>query len=297
MIYTDSSKPEIIREKSKHIQSSNLSIKDLKDCVSEVIDFINDQFTERLISCKINLQSILDESEGVYSEYSDMPEKGGGDISRFGIAWWLDANTDIKHLRFFGDRLYLTYVGLPKLFSFGIHPFYVVYPSKHPFHCFECRIELDKGEGTWQKNTDYFDLPEKVKSYFLCRKCQYKKDSMTNPVYDSHTGSISANWPPAVEPYYTTTITSSPPNPAWIDKDFHEYIAMKNQFNKYKELREAFQKYLAHKDAFEEYLEDCLFAAGFDKIKQCEFSELEGHGKIIGDHNNRSETIIMEATK
>jgi SAM-dependent methyltransferase len=44
-------------------------------------------------------------------------------------------------------------------------------------------------------------------------------------------------------------------------------------------------------------LEACLFAAGFDNIKQCEFSELEGHGKIIGDYNNRSETIIMEATK
>jgi ABC-type taurine transport system substrate-binding protein len=80
--------------------------------------------------------------------------------------------------------------------------------------------------------------------------------SMTNPIYDSHTGSISTNWPPAVEPYYTTTITSSPANPAWLDKDFHEYVAMKDQFKKYKELLKEFQKYLVHKDAFEEYLED-----------------------------------------
>jgi predicted SAM-dependent methyltransferase len=46
-------------------------------------------------------------------------------------------------------------------------------------------------------------------------------------------------------------------------------------------------------------LESCLFAAGFDpdKIYSCDISELEGHGKVIGDHNNRIETIIMEAIK
>jgi predicted SAM-dependent methyltransferase len=46
-------------------------------------------------------------------------------------------------------------------------------------------------------------------------------------------------------------------------------------------------------------LEACLFAAGFDpdKICGCDFSELEGHGKVIGDHNNKIETIIMEAIK
>jgi predicted SAM-dependent methyltransferase len=46
-------------------------------------------------------------------------------------------------------------------------------------------------------------------------------------------------------------------------------------------------------------LEACFFAAGFDsdKICGCGFSELEGHGKVIGDHNNEIETIIMEAVK
>jgi hypothetical protein len=46
-------------------------------------------------------------------------------------------------------------------------------------------------------------------------------------------------------------------------------------------------------------LESCLFAAGFDpdKIYICDISELEGHGKVIGDHNNKIETIIMEAVK
>jgi predicted SAM-dependent methyltransferase len=46
-------------------------------------------------------------------------------------------------------------------------------------------------------------------------------------------------------------------------------------------------------------LESCLFAAGFDpdKIYSCDISELEGHGKVIGDHNNKIETIIMEAVK
>jgi SAM-dependent methyltransferase len=46
-------------------------------------------------------------------------------------------------------------------------------------------------------------------------------------------------------------------------------------------------------------LEACFFAAGFDpdKICGCGFSELEGHGRVIGDHNNKIETIIMEAVK
>lgn len=68
--------------------------------------------------------------------------------------------------------------------------------------------------------------------------------------------STSLPWPSSTEPYYTTTITSTPPNPAWLDKDFHEYVAMKDQFKKYKELLKEFQKYLAYKDAFEEYLEE-----------------------------------------
>jgi predicted SAM-dependent methyltransferase len=43
----------------------------------------------------------------------------------------------------------------------------------------------------------------------------------------------------------------------------------------------------------------CLYAAGFElgHIGLRDFSELEGHGKVIGDHNNRIETIIMEAIK
>jgi predicted SAM-dependent methyltransferase len=49
----------------------------------------------------------------------------------------------------------------------------------------------------------------------------------------------------------------------------------------------------------ESILDACLFAAGFDpdKIYGCDFSELEGHGKVIGEHNNKIETIIMEAVK
>lgn len=46
-------------------------------------------------------------------------------------------------------------------------------------------------------------------------------------------------------------------------------------------------------------LEACLFAAGFDpdKIYSCDFSELDGHGKVIGDHNNKIESIVMEGIK
>jgi predicted SAM-dependent methyltransferase len=46
-------------------------------------------------------------------------------------------------------------------------------------------------------------------------------------------------------------------------------------------------------------LEACLFAAGFEeeKIYGCDIGELEGHGKVIGEHNNAIETIVMEAVK
>lgn len=46
-------------------------------------------------------------------------------------------------------------------------------------------------------------------------------------------------------------------------------------------------------------MEACLFAAGFsnEKIFECKISELEGHGKVIGYHNNEVETIVMEAIK
>jgi predicted SAM-dependent methyltransferase len=46
-------------------------------------------------------------------------------------------------------------------------------------------------------------------------------------------------------------------------------------------------------------LDACLFAAGFEqeKIYGSTIGELEGHGKVIGDHNNEIETIVMEAVK
>jgi predicted SAM-dependent methyltransferase len=46
-------------------------------------------------------------------------------------------------------------------------------------------------------------------------------------------------------------------------------------------------------------LEACLFAAGFniDWIKESSVGQLEGHGKVIGEHNNDIETIVMEAVK
>ena len=46
-------------------------------------------------------------------------------------------------------------------------------------------------------------------------------------------------------------------------------------------------------------LDACLFAAGFEeeKIYSCDIGELEGHGKVIGEHNNAIETIVMEAVK
>jgi hypothetical protein len=54
-------------------------------------------------------------------------------------------------------------------------------------------------------------------------------------------------------------------------------------------------------------LETCLYAGGFreDLIYNVKIGEsvepelngLEGHGKVIGDHNNAIETIVMEAMK
>lgn len=44
-------------------------------------------------------------------------------------------------------------------------------------------------------------------------------------------------------------------------------------------------------------LEACLFAAGFDQIYPSRISTLEGHGKVIGESNNKIETIVMVAHK
>jgi hypothetical protein len=46
-------------------------------------------------------------------------------------------------------------------------------------------------------------------------------------------------------------------------------------------------------------LRACLFAAGFDIdwIKESSVGQLEGHGIVIGEHNNDIETIVMEAVK
>ncbi len=46
-------------------------------------------------------------------------------------------------------------------------------------------------------------------------------------------------------------------------------------------------------------LEAWLFAAGveYEKIYGSNLGELEGHGKVIGEHNNAIETIVMEAVK
>jgi predicted SAM-dependent methyltransferase len=56
-----------------------------------------------------------------------------------------------------------------------------------------------------------------------------------------------------------------------------------------------------------EILEACFYAAGFeyDNIEpelvgespRKELRGVEGHGRVIGDHNNKIETIIMEAVK
>ncbi|NBW20993.1 MAG: methyltransferase domain-containing protein [Caulobacteraceae bacterium] len=54
-----------------------------------------------------------------------------------------------------------------------------------------------------------------------------------------------------------------------------------------------------------EILHALLFAAGFENIEphfaghslRHELNDIEGHGKVIGDHNNKIETIIMEAVK
>jgi predicted SAM-dependent methyltransferase len=54
-------------------------------------------------------------------------------------------------------------------------------------------------------------------------------------------------------------------------------------------------------------LKTCLYAAGFEEayITECRVGEssyeelrgVEGHGKVIGDRNNKTETIIAEAIK
>lgn len=61
-----------------------------------------------------------------------------------------------------------------------------------------------------------------------------------------------------------------------------------------------------HKSCWsEEILDALLYAAGFDRVESHfvghsnhhELNGIEGHGKVIGNHNNEIETIVMEAVK
>ncbi len=61
-----------------------------------------------------------------------------------------------------------------------------------------------------------------------------------------------------------------------------------------------------HKSCWsEEILDALLYAAGFDGVESHfvghsnhhELNGIEGHGRVIGDHNNEIETIVMEAVK
>jgi len=48
-----------------------------------------------------------------------------------------------------------------------------------------------------------------------------------------------------------------------------------------------------------------LYGAGFDNLKYCsarlsddpEFNDIEGHWKVIGNHNAEMESIVVEAEK
>ena len=95
----------------------------------------------------------------------------------------------------------------------------------------------------------------------------------------------------------------------YIDPQYLDWFGMSGfgQPNK----RSAIQSILlnhGHLSAWShEILESCLYAAGFeyDNIEpelvgestRQELREIEGHGKVIGKHNNEIETIVMEAVK
>jgi hypothetical protein len=45
------------------------------------------------------------------------------------------------------------------------------------------------------------------------------------------------------------------------------------------------------------FREDLIYNVKIGESVEPELNGLEGHGKVIGDHNNAIETIVMEAVK
>lgn len=119
--------------------------------------------------CADAVQKVLDAPEGMIECYGELP-KDVGQVSRFGIAWWSN-DTHHKYIRFFGDRVHLNFKhpAVPRLFSFGQHPYHVLFECNDPFHCLRCRKDLKMGQGKWQNNS------------FICDDCEYEQETGFRP--------------------------------------------------------------------------------------------------------------------
>lgn len=171
----------VIREDSVLFVSDSIQFSEIESAVCKVLKCINCNCKKGRIDLpdEQTLNSVVNESMGLFSIYGSLPTKKG-QTSRFAIAWWTDDNL-IKHLRIFGDRIHLAqaHVEVPRLYSFGQDSYYVIYPTNHPYHCLHCKSQIKKGFGTWNKNEKEVDPMEiePILAYFLCNVCQYEKDT------------------------------------------------------------------------------------------------------------------------
>lgn len=152
---------------------------------------INAGCRQRIVKEPTNerLLEVLVKNEGCLSQYGDAnwfytttPESTGGvslvrkstqtgQLSRFAIAWWTDAEQVRKSIRIFGDRIkpIIAHPTSPHLYPFGLNPYNVVYPESKgdPDHCSKCKKTLEKTTAFHVENPPHF----------LCAVCKYLHDT------------------------------------------------------------------------------------------------------------------------
>lgn len=158
-----------------------------------------------------NLCRVFNSNQGSYHSPVQMPNylvtgdiplgdhQEATEVSRFAMAWWQDPQETLR-VRLFGDRIKLNVPLplIPRLFSFGINNYNLVYPDSQcdPHHCTRCNQKFN----LLQDFKSFCFIPENVDDVhflenphcFLCCDCKYLYDTGFLPGSASKKSQIAA---------------------------------------------------------------------------------------------------------
>lgn len=162
------------------VSADSFSLANIVNNVNLVLDQINltgKHAAKRPDDAQLALS--LTKRDGIIDSYGELPNHKE-QVSRLAIAWWEESfqkSDGLKHVRILADciQLLIKFPAVPIIIPFGIEPYFMVFPTKHPYHCLKCRDRLEIGKGLWQ------DSPEPVGGHFLCPSCKYEHDNGFRP--------------------------------------------------------------------------------------------------------------------